>query len=143
MHRRHSYPNLVAALIAVLACSDSTAPDAGCQVEANVPSPEIALSISPTCASVTRGGATEVVATISRVGAFSGALIGPVELEGLPTGVTADPQSVTVSPPPGGISETVSIQVSATAPVGTHSITVRARATGAQDATTRFSLTIR
>ena len=134
-----------AALMAVLACSDSTAPDADCQVETNAPSAAgIALSVSPTCVSVTRGAATEFIATVSRVGGFSGALISPVDFEGLPSGVSTDLQSVTVAPPPGGAnSETHSIQVSATAPVGTHTITVRAHAIGVPHATTSFKLTIR
>jgi hypothetical protein len=122
-------------LSALVACSDSSEP-----TEPIVAG--ISVAIAPANVSVARGGNTTVVVTVSRVAGFSNAIISPSQFEGLPTGVTPNQESVTVSPPPGGVSETFRVEVSAAAPVGTHTITIRAFGHGVPDTTATLKLTI-
>lgn len=121
-------------LVAVAACSDDggTAPAAAA----------IVITLSPTSASVARGASTQVVATVSRIGGFSGAITNPT-LDGLPAGIAGEWSSITVSPPPdGGIVATVSLQVSTDAPLGNHTVVVRGRGVGVPDVTATFRLTV-
>ncbi|HVT40162.1 MAG TPA: DPP IV N-terminal domain-containing protein [Gemmatimonadaceae bacterium] len=103
-----------------------------------VNNPAIALSLSPTSASVPQGGMTTVTGTITRSGGFSGDVL--LTTTGNPAGVTPSVGNITTS---GGITTaTIPLQVGAAVPTGTYTITVTATGSGVTAATATFTLTV-
>jgi len=101
------------------------------------PQPDFIVSASPNSVSAQVGSTTPPVAvTITAVNGFSGSV--QVALQGLPTGTTASPSSTfTVN---GGMTQSVTFQLSGSAPIGPASITVSA-ASGSLSHTTQVTLT--
>lgn len=97
----------------------------------------IAITLSASTLEVVQGESTTAIVTLSRTGAFSGAVT--VEPESLPTGVTAD--AVTI--PAGQTSAQMSFAATPTAPTLTGTIRLRATGTGVEPATATASLTVR
>jgi hypothetical protein len=98
----------------------------------------MALALAPTFATVAQGGTTQVVATLTWGGGFAADVA--LSLEGAPAGVTGAVSNTLTSE--GSASATVTISVSEDAAPGSHGLTVRARGTGAADATAAFVLTV-
>jgi hypothetical protein len=104
------------------------------------PPPYIRLSITldGAAATLTRGGQLTVTATTTRAGEDRGPV--SVSVENVPAGVTA---STKTSSTAGDVTTTVlAIRAAADAPVGNYSLTVRAHANQATDATALLVLTL-
>lgn len=87
------------------------------------PQPDFSVSASPNSVSAQVGSTTSPVAvTITAVNGFSGSK--QVALQGLPTGITASPSSTFTLT--GGTPQSVTFQLSVSAPIGPSSITVSA-----------------
>jgi hypothetical protein len=98
--------------------------------------PDFIVNASPNSVSAQVGNTTAPVAvTITAVNGFSGSV--QVTLQGLPTGITASPSSTfTLS---GGMPQSVTFQLSGSAPIGPASITVSATSGNLSHAT-QFTL---
>jgi hypothetical protein len=97
---------------------------------------EFALELSPTEIEVERGAGVSATITIVRTEHFKKDVA--LSVAGLPEGVTAslDPQLA------GGVSAVVSFAVSATAPLGTSTITITGKSNGRDAVTATLQLTI-
>jgi Tol biopolymer transport system component len=103
-----------------------------------VNNPAIALSLSPSSASVAQGGTATVTGTITRSGGFSGDVA--LTATGAPSGVGASVANVSTA---GGITTaTITIQVGAAVATGTYTITVTGTGSGVTAATATFTLTV-
>ena len=102
------------------------------------PTPAIALTISPASASVEAGSASSLTATVSRSGGFTGSV--SVELQGLPSGVSASEGNPSTS----GTTSTfaVAIETTTSATPGQYELTVRASGSGVSAVTRPFALTL-
>ncbi|TVR65571.1 MAG: hypothetical protein EA422_03895 [Gemmatimonadales bacterium] len=131
-----------AVLLALVACgSDSgsvTDPANGGGGGDPPPTPAIALTVSPSSASVEAGGDASLTATVSRSGGFTGSV--SVEVQGLPTGVTA----AVGNPSTSGTTSTFSVglETASTAAAGSVELTIRASASGVTAVTRPFALTV-
>ena len=96
------------------------------------------ISASSTTSSVARGGTNTVTITVTRTGTFNG----PVSLQptGMPAGVTALANPVSV--PAGQTSSTITFTASASAPLGTVSITVIGNGAGVTPQNLTIQLTV-
>jgi len=98
----------------------------------------ITLSLSPTLGRVIIGGNTPVIATVTRVGGFSGAV--NFTVTGAPAGVTGAVSNMQTS---GTVTTaTVTLTVDAATTLGTYNLVVHASGTGVTDATAPFTLTV-
>jgi len=120
----------IGALMLALGCSSGGTDPGG--------NGSIAIALSPTGATVLRGGSTLVVATLTRGGGFTGTV--NFTAEGAPTGVTA---SVGASSTVGGTTTaTVTVTVAASVAPGTYPITIRGTGSGVSPTTAVFTLTV-
>jgi hypothetical protein len=87
------------------------------------------VSLNPTSLTLPRGGSESVTVTVARSGGFQGAV--DLVLEGLPAGVTS-PGGVVAS---GQTTGSITVAAAADAPLGSATVTVRARAAGLTDRT--------
>lgn len=100
--------------------------------------PAISLSLSVNSATVAQGGTTQLTATLSRTGGFTGTV--NLTVTGAPSGVTGAVSNVVDA---GGTSTgTITIQVGGTVAAGTYTLTVRGSGAGVADATATFTLTV-
>ena len=102
------------------------------------PTPDFAVSASPTSVSVAQGGskATSISTTVS--GGFNSAV--SLSATGLPSGVTASFSPASIAAPGSG-SSTLTFTASSTATVGTSTVTINASGGGVSHSTT-VSLTV-
>lgn len=98
--------------------------------------PTIGITLNPTALAVTQGGSGAATVNLVRGGGFTGAVT--VNIEGLPTGVTAAPATIAA----GATSAAVTFTAAANATTGTGNVTVRALGTGVTDATATLALTV-
>jgi hypothetical protein len=107
--------------LTVSATSGSLTHNATVTVTIQTPPPDFSLSLNPSSISLPIGGAAQQVAiTANAVGAFNS----PVNLSitGLPTGVTASPASLTLTP---GGAQTISFEASSGATAGSATVTLQ------------------
>ncbi|MBC7790582.1 MAG: hypothetical protein H7Z74_11600 [Anaerolineae bacterium] len=98
----------------------------------------IAMSISPTSATIAQGGSQIVTGTLTRSGTFNGAVT--LSMTGVPTGVTAAVTNVVTS---GRVTTaTITVQVGATTTPGAYNLVAVAKGSGVSDATATFALTV-
>lgn len=100
--------------------------------------PTISLSIDTTSASVEQGSSTDVHATVTDGGGFSGSV--SLTVKGAPSGVTGKVGDVKSSG--GTTTATVTISVGATVAPGSYDLTVRATGSGVAASEAAFSLTV-
>jgi len=111
---------------------------AGCKDDGVTDPGSIALSLSPTSASVAQGGNTTTTATLTRSGGFSGSVT--LSVTGAPSGVTAAVSNIQTT---GAVTTaTVTVTVGAAVAAGTYPLVVRGTGTGVDEATANFSLTV-
>ena len=96
------------------------------------------VSVSPTGASVSRGGSTTPTVTVNSYDPTGGPTI-DLSATGQPTGVTVSFSPVSGTP---NFNSTMTIDVGMTAPLGGHTITIEAKLATAVKATTSFTLTV-
>ncbi|MBL0170458.1 MAG: hypothetical protein IPP90_06935 [Gemmatimonadaceae bacterium] len=100
--------------------------------------PAIALSISSSTLTAIAGASTEITATISRTGGFTGAVT--LDAQGLPAGITA---SVVPSPVgAAGTTATVTLSTTVSVPPGSYLFTIRASASGVSERTASATIVI-
>ncbi len=98
----------------------------------------IALSITPTSATIQQGASAPVAATLTRSGSFTG--IVNLTVTGAPTGVTAVVSNVQTT---GAVTTaTVTINVDAATTPGAYPLVVHGNGTGVTEATANFALTV-
>lgn len=102
------------------------------------PTGTLALSISPSSASIEAGSSGSAVVTVTRGGGFDGSV--SFTVEGVPSGVSAALSSATLAA--GVSSANIDLLVDASVEAGTYTITVRANGNGVDAATATFSLTV-
>jgi hypothetical protein len=97
---------------------------------------DFSLALAPTTATVTAGGATNPVVSITRSGGFAGTV--NLTATGAPAGVTVSfaPAAAT------GTQATMNVTTTAGVAPGTYPITVRGNATGIAERTATFTLTV-
>ncbi len=101
------------------------------------PAPDFSLTAAPTTLTMTAGAAAQTVSlTATAINGFTGSVA--VAISGLPTGVTASPATVTLSP---GVAATVTLTAAATAAAGSSTITFTGTSAALSHAAT-VSLTI-
>ena len=133
--RKHAVGTLAAMLVLALA--------AGCKSDGSGgtepgPTPAISIALSVSSATVPHGGVTQLTATLTRSGGFTGTV--NFSVTGAPAGVTGAVGNVVDS---GGTSTgSIVIQVAPAAVPGTYNISIRGSGTGVTDATATFVLTI-
>jgi hypothetical protein len=116
---------LVAGLFVVLAGCGSHAANT---VTTSASSPDFALSVSPSALIITTGGSGESVSvTANALNGFMGSV--SVSLSGLPSGMTANPSGLTLTP---GAAQSVTLTAAASAAAGAATVTL----TGASGSTT-------
>jgi len=98
----------------------------------------IAITVSTASVDVNQGGSGTVTVTLARNGGFSGGV--SLAVQNAPPGVTATASPATIAA--GATSATVSIQAGATAAAGTSTLTIRASASGVNDATATVSVVV-
>lgn len=102
------------------------------------PTPAIAISLSPTAASVAQGGSTAVTATLTRSGGFTGAV--DLAVSGAPAGVTG---SVGTPQTNGGsTTATITVSVGAAVAAGAYQLTVTGTGSGVSAVSATFDLTV-
>ncbi len=137
---RHRFSRRSRAALAVLVL---TAAGAGCKSDGSGgtepgPTPAISISLSVNSASVPQGGTTQLAATLTRSGGFTGTVT--FSVTGTPTGVSGAVGNVVDA---GGTSTgTIVIQVAPAVAPGTYNLTVRGSGTGVTDASAAFALTV-
>ncbi len=98
----------------------------------------IALSLSPTSASVQQGANTAVAATLTRAGGFTGTVA--LTVTGQPSGVTAAVSNVQTS---GSVTTaTVTVDVGAATVPGVYPLVVHGTGSGVSEATASYTLTV-
>ena len=102
------------------------------------PTPDFAVSASPTTVSVTRGGTKTTTISTTVSGGFNSAV--SLSASGLPTGVTASFSPTSIAAPGSG-SSTLTFTASSTATLGTSTVTINASGGGKSHSTT-VSLTV-
>ncbi len=102
----------------------------------NVNPGSITLSLTPTTATIQRGGSTQVSGTVTRSN-FTGDVA--ISVTGAPTGVTG---TVTLAPVNGGNTAQVTLSAATSTSPGTYTLTVTASGSGVSNATATFTLTI-
>ena len=101
------------------------------------PAPDFSLAATPATVAVTAGGSGQAVVLIAAaINGFTGNVT--VAISGLPTGVTASPASVTLTP---GVAATVTLTAGATAAAGSPTITFTGTS-GALSHTATVALTV-
>jgi len=100
--------------------------------------PTISIALDPTSASVEQGASTEVDATVTAAGGFSGSV--GIAVKGAPGGVTGEVGDVKSSG--GTTTATVTITVGASVSPGSYDLTVRATGSGVDASEASFSLTV-
>lgn len=100
------------------------------------PPVDFSLNITPTSATVTKGGSTSVTASVSAQGGFSGTV--QLDVTGAPAGVTASLSSSSVN---GSGDPTLSVTTSNSAAPGTYTLTLWA-ASGSLSHNVNFSLVV-
>jgi hypothetical protein len=128
--RRHR-PFLLA-LLAIVAL----APACGSGGGTTTVTGSIALSITPTSATIQQGGSTQVTGMVTRA-SFTGDVI--ITVTGQPTGVTG---TLTLAPVNGGSTAQVTISATSATAVGTYTLTVVASGSGVSNANATFTLTV-
>ncbi len=102
------------------------------------PAATIDLSLDPASATITHRRSDDVTVRITRGGGFTGAV--NLTVEEAPTGVTGTVSEMETS---GDVTTaTITILVDVSVPPGTYDLTARASASGVQDATAAFTLTV-
>lgn len=94
--------------------------------------PAVAMALSAATGSVAQGGSASLTATVTRTN-FTGAV--SIAVTGAPTGVTPAVSS-------NGDVHTITLNVGAATPVGTHPLTVTASATGVSNVSATYTLTV-
>jgi hypothetical protein len=125
MTHRLRFPYAAASLLLLAAAcggDGGTGPGPG-------PEPGFTVSLNPASLTLPRGGSENVTVTVARSGGFQGAV--DLVLEGLPAGVTS-PGGVVGS---GQTTGSITVAAAADAPLGSATLTVRARAAGLTDRT--------
>ena len=124
---------LGATLVGLAACSSGTGPTGG----GGGGGGRVSITVSPTSVGIARGAAADVTVALTRTG-FSG----PVTLSApeLPAGITAQfyPQEMSGA----GTAAVLTIAVSESAAVGSHSMTVEANGSGVAEATAGLSVEV-
>lgn len=126
--------------LAATACLGASLFSAGCGTTSGsaTPQPDFSLAAGASSLTVTAGGSAQTVSlTATAVNGFSGAI--QVTTSGLPTGVTATPSSLTLTP---GSPQTVSFAASAAAAAATATVQFTASAASLSH-TASVSLTVR
>ena len=100
------------------------------------PDPGFTLALGSPSVTVARGSTESVSVTVTRTGGFQGVV--ELLLEGLPAGVTSAGGAVAA----GQSSGTVSLAAAADAPLGSATLTVRARAAGVTERTATLPATV-
>jgi hypothetical protein len=112
----------------LVACGGGSAP---------TPAPDFSLAAAPTSITITAGAATQTAGiTATAINGFTGSVT--VAISGLPTGVTASPASLTLSP---GAAQTITLTAGATAAAGTSTVTFTGTS-GTLSHTATLSLTV-
>jgi hypothetical protein len=119
---------LLTSLVSACGGSKTTTPSEG----------SIAITISPTGATIEQGASATVTATLTRGGGFTGPVT--IAVEGAPAGVTGDASNVQTTGTT--TTATITITAAATAAPGSYTLQVRGRATGVTTAETSFALTV-
>ena len=132
-HRRLALAAALLVATFVAACSSSG--DGGTQPG---PTPAISIALSPTSATVSQGGSTQVGVTITRSGGFTGTV--NVNVSGAPSGVSGTVSNVQDNS--GVITATVTVGVDAATAPGTYTLTVQASGSGVSTVNGTFSLTV-
>jgi hypothetical protein len=102
------------------------------------PDARLALSLQSVSMTVVQGGEQTLTASINRIGDFSGDVT--LAIEDVPSGVTA---TVGAASTTGSLTtSTLTVRVTAGAPLGQYVLTVRARANQLPDATARLTLVV-
>ncbi len=101
------------------------------------PQGAIALSLSPTSATVQQGSSTQVTGTLTRSGGFTGDV--GIALLNAPAGVTA---TITTPPINGSSTAAATLAVASTVAVGSYTLGVQATGTGVKPDTANFTLTV-
>ena len=97
---------------------------------ASTPSPDFSLAVSPTTLTLQAGGsASAITLSASAINSFSGSV--SVAISGLPSGTTASPSSVSVTP---GASQKVTLTASSSSTAATTNITFTGTASGSTHA---------
>src|SRR5688500_8518556 len=110
----------------------------GCKDDGVTDPGSIALSLSPTSASVAQGGNTTTTATLTRSGGFTGSVT--LNVTGAPAGVTAAVSNIQTT---GTVTTaTVTVTVGAAVAAATYPLVVHGTGTGVSEATATFSLTV-
>jgi hypothetical protein len=125
---------IVAAATLGTACSGGSG---GAITTTPTPTPAIAFSASVSSLDLTQGGTANVAVTVTRSGGFTGDV--SVTVEGLPSGVTSSPLTITSA----NASGTVTLTAAATATVVAANLTLRASGTGVSSATATLALNVR
>ena len=104
--------------------------------QVSLPTPAFSLAVNPATLSVQQGASGQTAVTIGRSGGFTGAVT--LSATGLPTGVTAafDPTAPTAT------TSTLTFQVGAAAPQGSHTVTVQGTGSGVSPQSTTVTLQI-
>lgn len=130
-------PYAVAALVLILSTACGGSDDSGNPV--NPPPPQgFSIAASVSTISITAGANGSLTVTLTRTGAFTGAVA--LAATGLPAGVTASFGPAQIAA--GQTTSTLTLSAVAAAPAGTTSFTVRGSATGLPDQTITAQLTI-
>jgi hypothetical protein len=105
-------------------------------VTAAPPAPAIAITLNPAALTVNQGASGNVAVSLTRIGAFTGAV--NLTVEGLPAGVTVAGATIAE----GATSGQLTVNVGAAAAAGVSNLTVRAAGTGVTAVTAPLALTV-
>lgn len=134
MRRSNRLPRLSFGLLVVaLGCSSKGGGGTG-----PGPTPTIALSLGASAGTAVQGGSTQVAATLTRGGGFTGTV--DLTVEGAPAGVTATVGNVQTS---GAVTTaTVTVSVGSAVAAQVYNLTVRGTGSGVAAVTAPFALTV-
>lgn len=100
-------------------CGNSNSGTPGSGTPSSSSSPDFTLSVSPTAVSLQAGGSgSDITVSASAINSFSGSI--SISLSGLPSGVTASPNSVSLTP---GAPQKITLSAASTASSTTGNIT--------------------
>ena len=131
-------PKLVSgtAVVSFLLCLTACAGFSSGKSAVQAPPADFSVAISPSSASVAKGGKTTVTASIGAQGSFSGTV--ELEITGAPAGVSANLSSTAVN---GSGTPTLTVSASSSATPGTYNLTLWA-ASGSLSHSTNFSVVV-
>lgn len=118
--------------------SGSGVTSATATVELTVTAAGISFAAQPNSATITQGSTASIPISLTRSGAFAGAV--NLTVEGLPSGVTGTFSPASIAS--GSSVSTLTLTSTGTATTGTSNITIRGAGTGVGDATRTVALTV-